>query len=279
MKILNLLLVLLVTSCSSVFYQPSAKHFIEPRKQLKVEYEDVYFPSLDGTKLHGWFIPTRSKTTKGTIVQFHGNAENISTHFLSLVWLIEYGYNIFIFDYRGYGKSEGTSSQKGVYLDSLAGLEKGFSFFEKHGAGKFIVFGQSLGGIIALRALPDYSRKEKISLLVLDSTFASYQDIAFDKLSHSWLLFWLSPLSYALISDEYAADKVMKKVKNPVLVIVGQKDPVIPQKFGKKIFKDLETDQKWLWKLPNGSHIDGFHHDKGVYRAKFLKFLDGISQR
>ncbi len=267
---------LFFSGCSHVFYQPTRKHFLDPRKQFKLEYDDITFKSKDGTRLHGWFFKAKAKEVKGTIVQFHGNAENISTHFFSLVWLIDHGYNLFTFDYRGYGKSDGYAFQEGVYEDALAALDQGLDLRNNNGGGKFVVYGQSLGGNIALRALPDWKEQKKVSLFVLDSTFASYQDVAFHKISHSWLLFWLSPLTFVVISDKYAADEVMDKVRNPVLVIVGQKDEVIPQKFGKIIYKGLKTEKKWLWKLPDGRHIDAYHHAGGMYRGPFLKLLDQL---
>src|SRR5690606_1051305 len=132
---------------------------------------------------------------KGTVIQFHGNAQNISTHFYSLAWLVSEGYNLFTFDYRGYGKSEGSPHQEGVFKDALSAIEKGYEFHAKSGAGAFIIYAQSLGGIIAARALPDSSLSNKVDLLVLDSTFSSYKDIAFGKLTSRWFLTPISPLA------------------------------------------------------------------------------------
>lgn len=262
-------------ACSHVFYQPSPKHFVDPA-QFKLKYEDVYFNSPDGTKLHGWFFPAKSSKPKGTIIQFHGNAQNISTHFFSLIWLVEEGYNLFTFDYRGYAKSEGKPSQAGIYQDALAAFDKSYELHEKSGGGKFIVYGQSLGAAVSLRAVPDWKNHQKISLLVVDSAFASYQDIAFDKLKSSWILFPLSPLAFVLVSDEYAADKVFERITKPTLVIVGMRDKIVPPKFGKRIYKGIKSQDKWLWKLPNGNHIDAYHHDKGIYRQKFLDLMDEV---
>lgn len=269
-----LLLALLGTACSHVFYQPSPKHFVDPA-QFKLKYEDVYFTSLDGTKLHGWFFPAIGKP-KGTIVQFHGNAQNISTHFFSLIWLQREGYNLFTFDYRGYAKSGGKPSQEGIYRDALAAFDKAWEYHEKNGAGKFVIYGQSTGGAIALRALPDWDKFGSVSLIVMDSAFPSYRDIAFDKLRSSWLLFLISPLAFVLVSDEYAADEVFDRITRPTLVIVGMKDQIVPPKFGKVIFKGVRSSQKDLWKLPNGNHIDAYHHDEGIYRQKFLDYLDHL---
>jgi fermentation-respiration switch protein FrsA (DUF1100 family) len=122
----------------------------------------------------------------------------------------------------------------------------------------------------------DFPQKE-VSLLVLDSTFASYQGIAFDKLTSRWFLALFSPLAYFLVSDAYAPEKYLAKISPHTLVIVGQKDPIIPAKFGKRIYKKLSAP-KWLWKLPEGHHIDVFHGPNEGYRLEFLRLIDGISQ-
>ena len=276
MKVLLILSLFLLQGCSHLFYQPSERHFYDPA-QFKLSYEDVWFDSLDGTKLHGWFFPANTSKPKGTIVQFHGNAQNISTHFLSLVWLVNEGYNLFTFDYRGYGKSKGNSTQAGLYQDALAALNMGKEFHSTRGQGHFIVFGQSLGGIVSLRALPDFKEKDEVSLLVLDSTFDSYQGIASDKLRSRWFLWPFSPLAYLLISDKYASKNVLEKITLPTLVIVGEGDEVIPAKFGKQIFQEIPALKKWLWDIPDGGHIGVFHHNAVSYRKDFLQLLDKMS--
>lgn len=274
MRILFLVLFAIVgQGCSHVFYQPSPKHFVTPT-QFKLKYEDLYFQSKDGTKLNGWFFPAKTEKVKGTIVQFHGNAQNISTHFFSLIWLIDHGYNLFTFDYRGYAKSEGEPSQAGIYQDALAALDKAWELNAKNGNGKFIVYGQSTGGAISLRALPDWKNYEKISLTVMDSAFSSYKDIAFDKLTSRWFLYPISPLAFVLVSDEYAADEVFDRITGPTLVMIGMRDPVVPPHCGKIIYKGIKTKEKWLWKMKNGTHIDAYHHDDYIYRKKFTDFLD-----
>lgn len=263
-------------SCSHLFYHPSDKHFVDPMN-FKLNYQDVFFKSKDGVNLHGWFFPSKSNNPKGTVIQFHGNAQNISTHFFSLIWLIDHGYNLFTFDYRGYGKSEGKPNQEGIYLDALAALEKGKELHDKNGKGKFIVYGQSLGGAVSLRAIPDFKNSNEISLIVMDSAFASYKDIAFEKLKNVWFLWPVSPLAFVLVSDKYAADDVYEKLTRPTLVIVGMEDDVIPPKFGKNIYKGVKSKDKWLWKLPHGKHIDAYHHDNGIYRQQFLDLVERIN--
>ncbi|HXH76405.1 MAG TPA: alpha/beta hydrolase [Bacteriovoracaceae bacterium] len=269
-----LILLFLSSGCSGVFYQPSRNHFTEPA-QFKLKHQEVFFESSDGTKLHGWFLPTTSKKPKGTIIQFHGNAENLSTHYLSLIWLIEQGYNLFTWDYRGYGKSEGKPSQAGIYLDALAALMKGRELHA--GKGLLIVYGQSLGGAVSLRALPDFKYVNEINILVHDSGFASYQDVGFSVLKSRWFFWPFSPLAFLLVSDEYAGEKVLSKIHLPTLVVVGEKDPVVSAKLGKETYKKIPSYRKWLWILPEGRHIDVFHHGEERYRKQFLALLEQLS--
>ena len=270
------LLCMLLTSCSNMFYYPSRDEFYSP-KSFNIDYEDHYFQSNDGLKLHGWFLKTSQDNIKGTIVHFHGNAENITTHFLSLAWLVNYGYQIFIFDYRGYGKSEGKTSQKGIYFDALAAFNYSHRLHKEKGAGKYIVYGQSLGGIISLRALMDFPKKKDIHLVVMDSTFSSYQKIAFDKMTDSWITIPFSPLVYLLISDEMESFSHIQNLSVPLLVIHGDSDKVVPYKFGKEIYVNSPNQiEKWMWSINGGKHTDVFFREEGKYRKKFVKFLENI---
>ncbi len=276
MKSFSLLFLLILQSCGHLFYRPSRNEFYNP-KQLNLSYEDVYFKAADGIQLHGWILPSQVQPVKGTIVHFHGNAQNITTHFLNLAWLVKQGFNVFIFDYRGYGKSQGKATQEGLYQDGLAALEKGRELHKSQG--KFIVYGQSLGGIVSLRALADYQDLKNVDLIVMDSTFDSYRDIAFDKLTSRWFLYPVSPLALVAVSDAYASDEVFEKIKIPTLVIVGMKDHIIPAKFGKRIYNGITAQEKWLWKLPKGRHIDVFHGPNQSYRQEFLKLVDMLGRR
>lgn len=265
-------MLLLFSSCTHLFYQGNRHQYVDPAK-FKLDYEDVYFQSKDGTKLHGWFFKSKKKEVKGTVIQFHGNAQNLSSHFLSLLWMIDEGYNLFTFDYRGYGKSDGESNIDGVYEDSLAALAEGLKLQKQNGGGHYVVYGQSLGGAISLRAIPDFAGKKEITMLVQDSTFSSYKAVAFDRITTAWFLVPISPLAYVLVSNKYASYKVFDQIKTPTLVISGEKDNVMPVKFGKEIYKNIASEKKWFWKVP-ARHIEVFFVEQGKYRNKFLMLLD-----
>ncbi|MFN8370097.1 MAG: alpha/beta hydrolase, partial [Bacteriovoracaceae bacterium] len=231
----------IVSSCSTLFYQPARETFYLPQN-FNLNYDEVKIETSDKVKLNGWWLKNSTQESKGVILFFHGNAENISTHCFNLAWTTKYGYELLCIDYRGYGNSEGKPNQQGTYLDAIASMdyayEKIFLPLKKlHPKLKFIIYAQSLGGIITGRAVIDWKNREQINLLVLDSTFSSYQNIAFDKLKSVWLTFLLSPLAYLLISDEMEFKSKIDLIKPiPTLVIHGDSDPVIPQKFGKEIF-------------------------------------------
>ena len=239
--------------------------YADPKKYVS-QVDDIWFKSKDGTKLNGWWLRSASKVSKGTIVFFHGNAQNISSHFLNLAWIANYDYNVFIFDYRGFGKSKGSPDQRGINKDALSALEEGFKLHSSiTPKGKFIVYGQSLSGIISMRSIIDFKNKDKIDLVVQDSTFMSYKKIAYDKLKGNWLSFVFSPLAFVLVSDEYASDVALKKIKNPMLVIIGLDDKHVNPKFGKEIFNESRSKKKWLWKIEDWAHVDVFvTHGGGV---------------
>ena len=267
------LLLLSLAGCSSLFYYPSRVLFYDPVK-MGFPPREVNFRASDGTKLFGWFFPARgSRPAKGTIVQFHGNSENLSSHFLSLLWVVEHGYGLFIFSYRGYGKSEGEPDQKGTYLDGLAALDQGWALNDR--APRFIVHGQSLGGAIAARAFADFPHRQQTSLLVLESTFASYKDVARRKMASYWLTWPLSPLAMVLVSDSYSAEESIKNLRIPLLVIHDLQDPVVPFAGAEEFFEEAKNAPwKEFWKPVQGRHVGALKSDE--WRKKYIELLDGL---
>lgn len=264
-----------LTSCTSVFYQPDSVLYSEP-SQFKLNYKTITFKSKDGTPLSSWLIEATTKKKKGLMVQFHGNAQNMSSHWISVGWLAEQGYDVFVFDYREYGISEGSANPKGVYEDSLAALDFAYEKFLETKGQTFMVIGQSLGGAIAMRAMRDFSHVNEVDLLILDSTFDSYQDIAFRKLKRFWPTFIFSPLGYVLVSDKYAPYDDVPNLKMPVLVMYGEEDKIVDPYFSKRIAERLTTDKKYVWSIPTGRHTDGFFVEQKKYQKEFLELLKSL---
>lgn len=268
---------LLLCSCTSLFYQPDRYLYANPKK-LGISFENVYFHAPDQTKLHGWYMHNKldAKKPKGLIIHFHGNAQNMSSHFLNLAWILDHGYDLFVFDYRGYGTSEGKPDKDGVFQDSLSALNKAFELAQQNKVEQFIIFGQSLGGALATRSFYDFTQKEKVKLLVLDSTFMNYKKVAAQALQRSWLTWLFHPLAFLVISNKYATEEIVPKITVPTLVIHGKLDRVVNFSNGEEIYRKLEMEEKFFWPLEKGRHIDVFNNKPDRIRQRFLDLLSNL---
>jgi fermentation-respiration switch protein FrsA (DUF1100 family) len=257
--------------CSGVFFQPYRGHVQTP-KQLGLTYEDVYFQAGDGTPLHAWFLPAKGKA-QGTILFLHGNAENISTHIMSVRWLPARGFNVLLLDYRGYGASGGTASMSGVQDDMDAALRTLLARKDVD-PDRVVVFGQSLGGAIAIYNVAHSSYRRHIRALVVESAFASYRQIAREKLADFWLTWPLQwPLSWT-VSDEYSPSDAAAGISPiPLLVIHGDRDPIVPLHHGQRLY-ELAREPKQLWVIPGGGHIQAFQSQ--IYRDRFVGYLTEV---
>lgn len=266
--------VLLTLSCqgcvSSMFYYPDRKVYDTPdRRGLK--YEEVTFNSADGTSLVGWFVPSVGPA-QGTVIHFHGNAQNMTAHFAFVSWLPAAGFNLFVFDYRGYGKSAGKPERRGLYEDSLAALD----YIEKRpgiAPDRLLVLGQSMGGANAITALGSRPRKS-VRAVAIDSTFASYRGIVRDKIGEMTLLSWFRwPLSYLLIGNSLSPEEYIARITpTPLLLIHGTADAVTPYAHGKRLF-DLAGEPKQLWTIEGGEHTSALSDAGGGYREKLVAFF------
>lgn len=276
LRLLLALCLIGLTGCTHVFYHPTRIMYFPPELTGFVQ-QNIYFFSDDGARLHGWFF--RARNPVGTIVQFHGNAENQSSHYMSLAWLTKERYNLFTFDYRGYGESLGDPNQKGTILDGVAALNTAMALHKETQAKKFIVYGQSLGGAIALRSLNDFEERSQVGLVVIDSSFRSYKDVAQSWLAHHWPTWIFSPLARVLVSDEFAPLE-FPKLNGRLLVIHDKNDPVVRISNGRELFASA-PEPKFFWELDQGRHVGIFAPDNPKERRRFVDFLksDGSAPR
>lgn len=271
----------LLSGCNHLFYYPTSTFYIPPKQVGINNYQDVTIKSGD-EELHGWYLKSSKKlqtNEKNLILHFHGNAQNLSVHFLNIAWLMNHNYDGIIFDYRGYGLSTGEPDQKGTYEDGLAALNFAYKKFKDGGYQKFIVFAQSLGGIIAGRSLADFEHSNEIDLVFFDSTFTSYKDVAFKKFLDQWLTLPFSPMTYLLLSDEYASSgKIGKIAAKKFLVAHGTGDRIVPFESGKQLLSELEEAGKKVefWEIDGGRHIDVFSSHGEKYQNKFLSLIEQL---
>jgi fermentation-respiration switch protein FrsA (DUF1100 family) len=167
---------------------------------------------------------------------------------------------LFIFDYRGYGQSEGSPNPKGIKKDALAALNYTYEkFFPKtHDKKLFVAYGQSLGGAVLMDALSEFNYYEQLDLVVMDSTFTNYKALAIDKLKGHWSLYPLIPIAFLFLDNSgESTDFIDEIAPTPILVIHGTDDPVVPFKFGQNTF-DNAKKPKDFWVVSGGMHTDAF---------------------
>ena len=223
---------------------------------IGLEFEDVRFATDDGVSLHGWFIPATDG--KRVLLFCHGNAGNISHRLDSIRIFRDLGVSVFIFDYRGYGLSDGEPSEAGTYRDAEAAWNhlidaRGFS------AGQVVVYGHSLGAAIAAHVAQD----KRPSALILESAFTSVPDVA--SRHYAFLpVRWLSKF-------EYATAMYVRNVHAPTLVIHSPEDEINPMEQGHAVFERANEPRAFL--EIHGDHNAGFLMSGTRYTDGLQRFL------
>lgn len=257
-----------MSGCSSLFFYPQRGLINNPYLH-GIDYQDISFKTPDGVMLHGWFLKSKEKSN-GTVLFLHGNAENISTHVNNVLWLVENGFDVLIFDYRGYGNSEGRPTLKGVHIDAGSALDTLFNLPYTNKK-RVIVFGQSLGGAIAVYTVANSLYKNSVDAIIIDSAFSSYRLIAKEKLSGLIITWPFQYLTSFLISDYYSPVRWISKVNPvPVLLMHGDRDNVVPFHHSKIIYKEALAP-KDIWILGSKGHIEAVR-DKEV-RDRLMNYL------
>lgn len=227
-------------------------------KNIGLYYKDVSLKTADNVTLHGWYVP--AEDSKGTILFFHGNAGNISHRLDSIAIFYRLGFSVFIFDYRGYGKSDGTPSEKGIYLDAEAAWKY---LTQQEQSEKIVLFGRSLGGAVAAWLAERYSPAG----CILESVFTSAPDLAAE----------LLPLFPArlLCRSKYDALGAIQKLKCPVLIVHSPNDDIIPFAHGQRLYEAANEPKSFL-KI-SGDHNTGFITSGKAYTDGLFAFLSQLN--
>lgn len=257
-----------------MFYQPSPDLFVSPER-VKVEAKEINLVSADGTKLWAWHLKLQQRESfkpKALLLFFHGNAQNMSAHYLNTIWLLKQGLEVIVFSYRGYGKSEGKPSPEGTVMDGLAALEYSYHLAKEENI-PLAVWGQSLGGAIAMQSLIEFKRGSKqVQAAIIDSSFLSYKREAQYVLKKKWFTWPFQWLAYLLVSDAVAPKEIQELAPTPLLVIHGESDKVVDYKLGKNIFEQAGQPKEFL-SIPQGEHIDVSYRESGRFRKNIMEFL------
>ncbi|WP_171909749.1 alpha/beta hydrolase [Aquisalimonas asiatica] len=261
---------MLIAGCSRFFFLPEPGHRWDPA-QAGIDYENIWFDSLDGTPLHGWFLP--ADEPRGTILFLHGNAENISTHIGAVYWLPGQGYNVFLLDYRGFGLSAGTPDFDGVHMDAAAALAR-VARHRRVDPERIVVFGQSLGASVAITTVANHGAAHGVRGLIADSPFSSYRGIAREKFGELWLTWpfqW--PLSLTIDDDHAPIDHVASVSPIPLLLIAGDDDRVVPSHHSQDLYAAAQPP-KDAWHYRGVGHTQAVARDN--VRRRLVAWLDGV---
>ncbi len=275
--------------CTHLMYPADRNPFVIQEKLQPVP-EDIYIPvqseshegreSTEGQFLHAWHFSAKTKS-KGLVVHFHGNGQNLTAHFLFLSWLTEHGYDYLIFDYRGYGAS---SDADATPEKTVQDGETVFRYVhEKYPQLAVVAVGQSLGSNVLVRTLQELNEKKQFNylpkLVVLESSFLSYQQAARSVLSQRWFLTLLKPFTYFAISDTWSAEKKLQFTPHvPALFFHGTEDKIVNFELGQKNF-DLWPGPKTFVPQTGGGHTAAFLNPRFMEsRRVLLQNMDQVLQ-
>lgn len=247
--LLGILLVALVLFArhfeTKQIYYPE-KNLVMTPSQLRLPYEEVTLVTKDRVKISGWFIPADKPLA--TMIFCHGNAGNNGDRVAGLMYFHKLGLNILIFDYRGFGKSEGKPSEKGTYLDALAAADY-LKTRKDVDPEKIICYGESLGGAVAI----DLATRIKPAGLIVVDTFTSVYAASKD-------IYPFLPIRW-LIQIRYNSLSKIKKLHCPVLIGHSKEDDILPFHHGQELFKAANPPKEFM--TLKGSHEDAlFVSDK-----------------
>ncbi|MDH5259642.1 MAG: alpha/beta hydrolase [Gammaproteobacteria bacterium] len=230
---------------------------------IGLPYQVATVRTKDNVLLHSWYIPHPQE--KAVVLFCHGNAGNISHRLQTIKTLHDLKLSVFIFDYRGYGESEGNVSEAGTYLDAQAAwqyLTQTRNYHPDH----IILWGRSLGAAVAANLSANLATKSKAKALILESSFTSVPDLAAS----------IYPLLPVRLLSRYQYDVVknIKTIHSPVLIIHSRDDEIIPFSLGKKLF-DAANEPKSFLEI-RGGHNEGIIVSHDVYTEKLLQFLESL---
>ena len=224
-------------------------------------YEEVFFTTSDGHRLHGWYVPGNSGTT---FLWFHGNGGNIGYRVEELALVhARLAVNVFIFDYRGYGNSEGSPSERGIYRDARAALAYLHTRPEL-APEEIVYFGRSLGAAVAIELAAD----QPPAGLVLVAPFASLGEMG--RIAYPFL-----PLKW-LLGDRYNSVARISQLHQPVLIMHGDQDEIVPLSQSEKLLK-AANPPKSFQVLPGAGHNDTYSAAGNIYWDTLSEFLSTLA--
>ncbi len=224
--------------------------------------ETVTFPTEDGLMLGGWFVPSRSAVASGTVIVFNGNAANRAYRAPIAAALRDHGYQVLLFDYRGYGGNGGAPTEAGLLEDARAARAFLLGRADVYPS-RLVYFGESLGTGVAIALAAEFGP----AAMVLRSPFTSLVDVG----RHHYPFL---PVN-ALLRDRFPSLETISDVRCPVLVIAGDGDRIVPIGQSRRLYDEVRA-RKELVVIAGADHNDPDLGDGAEMMAAVVRFLASV---
>jgi fermentation-respiration switch protein FrsA (DUF1100 family) len=229
-------------------------------EQAPVAVEEVFLDTEDGVRIHSFFLPAPGATR--ALLFLHGNAGNASHRIPNAVLLQHLGAHVLLLDYRGYGRSQGRPSERGLYADARAGLAY---LRERRGLppGRVVVFGRSLGGAVAVQL----AAENELAGVILESTWSSLADAA--RVHFGAAAAWL-------VHGRYDSAATISRVRAPLLFVHGDRDDIVPLALGRRLY-EAAPEPKAFETLRGAGHNDTLEVGGRRYLERIARFLAEVA--
>ena len=227
-------------------------------QQSQLGAADVWLDTPDGVRIHGWFVERPG--ARLVTLYLHGNAGNITHRYQQIHEITAAGSSILMLDYRGYGKSAGRPSERGLYTDA----ETAYDHLLKTGyrSGQIVLHGESLGTAVAV----DLAARRSCAAVILEASFTSARDVAGTVL----------PLLGPLLIWNFDSQRKIGGIHAPVLFLHGDRDEIIPLRLGQVLFA-AAREPKSFWLIPGAGHNDILEAAGPQYRQRLHLFYESLT--
>ena len=227
---------------------------------LGLQHRELELATSDGERVHAWFLP--HPEARGAVLVSHGNAGNIEMRLELARAYLALGWSVLLYDYRGYGKSTGSPSEEGTYLDAEAAYEH-LANVEGLAPGRIVLHGESLGVAVAF----ELALRRPVAAVVAESGFASVPDMAAE----------VYPFLPGRLLARIRYDNLAKvaRIGVPLLVIHSPDDEIVPVEHGRRLFAAAREPKRML--LTELGHNDGGFLRRPEWRAEVGRFLDSLA--
>ncbi|MEG0822824.1 MAG: alpha/beta fold hydrolase [Burkholderiaceae bacterium] len=245
-----------------LFFSPDRRSYWSP-SHFGLSAEAIQIPGPGGVMLGGLFLPAIG-AAKGTVLHLHAGSTNLANHLAQISWLVPAGYNVLMFDYRGFGKSPGTATLTGILADAKAAL----AFLRKRkdvDANRIVVFGQTVGATAGLRLLAEDSAG--IQLAVIESAWATHRGLMIDRYGPG-----IGHLTARLLPTE-ASEPIdaLRTLKLPLVLVWPERESTVPYKQFEKLLA-AAPEGRQVWRAAGKRHLNVFAYP-GEWRERMLEVM------